>query len=229
MRTPETADAAVAEFERALHGDAGDQASVTGWVVDVLAGIIDGRRELRAVRHPLGFICFPVVRTDTDGICVHLWHEAVATASPTTSQLHAHSWDLLSLVLFGEVRNEIVVVRDDPARPTHRIFEIHSSADGDEIRATPRLVRPATDAMQTHRAGAVYALGTGAFHTSTVPAGVPTATVALGQGRAGARDLSLGPLDGATHRIRRQRCSQMETIAAARVVAEHLAAVGGQR
>src|SRR4030081_347780 len=92
--------------------------SVSRWVVDVLTDIADGRRDLLAVRHPLGFICLPVQRSDADGVCVHLWQAELRNARSTTSQVHAHSWDLLSYVLFGEVHNEIVDVADDPANPT---------------------------------------------------------------------------------------------------------------
>ncbi|MGI5215724.1 hypothetical protein, partial [Plantactinospora sp. CA-290183] len=184
---------------------------VYAWVVDVLTEIADGRRQLRAVRHPLGFICLPVDRSGDDGICVHLWPAERPAVAPLTSAMHSHSWDLLSQVLYGEVRNEIVQVTDVAAEPTHRIYEVHSRGDLDEVLATPRLVRARTGTVETHGAGASYALPAGSFHTSEVPDGVEAATVALGRTAPGAWDLSLGPLRGQTHRTRRERCDAAET------------------
>jgi hypothetical protein len=197
---------------------------VSAWAADVLTEIVEGRRPVRAVRHPLGFICLPVERTGEDGVCVHLWQTELAAAASTTSQVHSHSWDLDSYVLFGEVRNEIVEVVDEPVKPTHRVFEVRSRGDVDEICATPRLVRHATGTIEVNRAGESYTLRAGAFHTTVVRADQPAATVALGRGRAGGKDLTLGAIDGHTHIVRRQHCDETETIRAARTVADRATA-----
>src|SRR5258708_22070643 len=88
--------------------------------VRALRAIADCRSEIRAVRHPLGFLCLPIERHDDCGLCVHLWGSRVAQARSTTSGMHAHSWDLVSLVLAGELRNDVVAVLDE--HPTHRVF-----------------------------------------------------------------------------------------------------------
>ncbi|MGB6163923.1 MAG: hypothetical protein WCF33_02910 [Pseudonocardiaceae bacterium] len=43
----------------------------------------------------------------------------------------------------------------------------------------------------------------------------------------GAMDLSLGGIDGKTHRVRRQRCDRDETAHAVRVVTEQLTQIYG--
>jgi hypothetical protein len=209
-----------ADVHRLLErGEALDK--VAAWTVDLLAEIIEGSRPLAAVRHPLGFVCLPVLRSGPEGICVHLWDDDLASAVPTTSQIHAHSWDLLSYVLFGELHNEVIEVADEDAEPMSRVYEIRSLGDVDEIFATARLVRHATLAVDVNRAGSSYTLPAGAFHTTVVPQGRTTATVALGIMRDGAHDLSLGPVRGVPHRVHRTRCDHRETVRAARTVADH--------
>ncbi|RLU79710.1 hypothetical protein CTZ27_36370 [Streptomyces griseocarneus] len=173
-----------------------------------LEDIATGRREVCAVRHPLGFLCFPVERDGDCGVCVHVFRDGAreAAAALTTSPVHAHSWDLTSCVLYGQVVNVRVKVMEDQERPTHRVFEIVSDPAGvDELRPTPRLVGYETGSPQASAAGEIYTLPAGEFHT-TMLSGGSAATILLGCSRPGGRDLSLGPLDGAGHRVVRQQC-----------------------
>jgi hypothetical protein len=203
-------------------GQGGSAEPLRSWVRGVLGEITGSAAGIAAVRHPLGFICLPVRRSDEDGVCVHLWSRHLAGTRPTTSATHAHSWDLHSYVLFGQVQNELIEVTDEPVAGTQRIFEVHSLGEVDEIRATPRVVRQATREVQRNRTGDAYTLRAGNFHRSVVPPGVVTATVALGRTRSGLHDLSLGPLGGHTHRVARKRCDPDETARAVRAVTERI-------
>lgn len=201
----------------------------------VLEEIASGRRPaLHAVRHPLGFLCLPVRREGDRGVCVHVFDDAPAgppRARPTTSPVHAHSWDLTSCVLYGQVGNLRFRVRDDPERPTHRLFEVRSTASVahpaggagdapavDEIRPTPRLVSAAPGPEETGVAGGIYRLPAGEFHTTVVPPGTAAATLLLGRSLPGRRDLTLGPVHGPAHRVVRQSCDAAQTVRAARTV-----------
>jgi hypothetical protein len=187
-----------------------------------LAEIVEGRRELRGVRHPLGFLCLPLYRDGAQGVCVHIWSASLTHAEVTTSQIHSHSWDLVSYVLYGRVGNVLPHVVDDPAGGNYRVFEIHSHGDVDEIRATPRRVRWVTAGHEAAGPGSTYRLSAGRFHASVVEDGLEAATVAIG--RAGtALDLSLGRLDTPTHRVTRLVCGPEETAEAARMVLTRLA------
>ncbi|MGF7237604.1 MAG: hypothetical protein ACQSGP_21965, partial [Frankia sp.] len=64
-----------------------------------------------AILHPLGFMCIPLRRSPGLGACVHVWSRQAPAARPTTSQIHCHSWDLHSVVLWGELRNQLIRVR----------------------------------------------------------------------------------------------------------------------
>lgn len=206
----------------AMSGDTVEQ-TVPQWTARMLADIVDGRSDVVGVRHPLGFVCLPLERTDRRGVCVHIWSDRLAHVDSTTSATHAHSWDLLSYVLFGSLRNELVGVADEPQQPTHRVFEVASNGEDDEIRRTGRLVRSQTTSSEILRRGDVYSLPAGVFH-ETVARG-DAATVALGHGRSGSADLTLGAVHTDSHRTRRQRVAPEETAYAATLVVEHLAAL----
>ncbi len=208
-------------ISQTIRGGEADE-TLPDWTIDALNDVIDGRSGVLGVRHPLGFVCLPLERSGDQGVCVHVWSDRLARAMPTTSATHAHSWDLVSYVLYGSVRNELISVEDAAAEPTHRLFEVHSDTDGDELRRTGRLVRRQGRTGESHRQGEVYTLPAGVFH-ETVADG-EAATIALGQGRAGAVDQALGAFDTATHRIRRQLYDEDETAHAARLVLERLTA-----
>ncbi len=204
---------------RAILGGTAGQAAPR-WACGVLDEIARGRRDVVAMRHPLGFVCIPVERTVDQGVCVHVWSDSLPSARPTTSTMHAHSWDLTSYVLYGSVRNELIDVTDAPDNPAYRVFEVRSGGDVDEVRETPRLVRCEVSAAELNRQGDTYSLRAGVFHATAVQG--EAATVALGSGRPGIMDLSLGGIDTKTHRVGRRRCGRDETAFAARVVTERL-------
>lgn len=203
---------------------------IPAWAVDFLAGVADGRTDVASTRHPLGFLCVPAWRGDGYGICVHIWSDSLPRADTTTSQIHAHSWDLVSYVLYGTVRNEVFhpvdtgTSKDKDTDPTHRVFEIHTGAGYaglDAIRATSRLVRAGTPVAETYRHGDIYTVRSGVFHASVVAG--EAATVALGEDRPGTVDLSLGGIDAADHDVRRWRCDPEETRCVAKAVTARIA------
>lgn len=205
----------------------GDGESITDWARALLDGIAAGAAPTTVVSHPLGFLCVPAHRSGDEGVCLHLWGPQWRRATLTTSPTHCHSWDLDSWVLTGVLRNQTVRLVDDADAPTHQVFEVRSSAEGDVLHPTGRLVRTEIDAVTTHRAGEGYTQRAGVFHQTLVPdpQGL-VATVALGLTRPGGTDLSLGGLDTASHRTRRESCPPE---VATRVVRAARAALGGTR
>lgn len=189
-------------------------ATVPRWARRVLGDVADGRVSVSAVRHPLGFLCLPVERTGDLGVCLHIWTPEVESMKATTSGVHCHSWELVSFVLYGEVRNTRARVADVPAsgpdRATHRVFEVVSRGEVDELKATDRTVRYAPGDAGTHGTGAVYTLPAGVFHSTFIEGGPDAATVALGRQGDNAGNLSLGPLSTPSHQLRRMRCGPDE-------------------
>ncbi|WP_228538175.1 hypothetical protein [Nocardia sp. XZ_19_385] len=186
---------------------------------EYLGPVAAGDALVTVVRHPLGFLCFPVWRDGDLGICLHVWAEGMRRR-PTTSLVHAHSWDLLSIVLYGAVANDVFEVVEAPEQPTHRVFEIQSSADGDLIRATSQVVAYRLRSREIFRAGDAYTLPHGVFHVSEVVGAA--ATVALGEYRHGPPDRSLGGLATDDHWVHRIPCTAEETRRVARTVLDQL-------
>lgn len=182
-----------------------------------LDAITNGASDLLAVRHPVGFLCFPIERNGTNGICVHHWNPRLERARPTTSEVHAHSWDLLSHVVFGELQNERLTILD--GEPAWRVFEVHSKDDWDELRPTSRLVQTTTEGCDVNRRGDTYGLSAGCFHKTIAD---EATTIAVGMARPGMRDLSLGRIHRRSHCVRRERCDRVATARAARLVMEQL-------
>jgi hypothetical protein len=192
------------------------------WSADILHAVAEGRRELRAAVHPLGFTCLPVIREGRYGVCVHAWLPGQPRASPTTSPVHAHSWDLVSYVLFGRLRNDLphVVGAKPGARDVWRVLEIHSRGGTDDIVPTPRLVHRESGESVLIVRNDVYTLPAGTFHSSIVDPTEPTVTVMLASTVADSADLCLGSPSTQAHRIRRNRSGQAETAALARTIIE---------
>lgn len=192
------------------------------WAAAFLGRVIGAETDVTAVRHPLGFVCFPAWRGGGYGICVHVWSERITPVPLMTSTMHAHSWDLVSFVLYGDVHNETITVTDEAEAPTHRVFDVHSGPDGDLVRRGTRLVRCRQRLVEQHGQGDVYTLSAGLFHTTTVRG--DAATVAIGRDLPGGLDQSLGPPDTADHRMRRQLYDPVDTRTAAAAVRAQLVA-----
>ncbi|MGH3238759.1 MAG: hypothetical protein ACRDNL_00160 [Spirillospora sp.] len=197
------------------------------WAGRVLDDVAAGRSSVPALRHPLGFVCLPVERSGDFGVCLHIWTPEVHPAPSTTSLVHCHSWDLLSFVLYGTVRNVRMEVRmgTDPeaAEAVQQVFEVVSQGDVDELRATGRAVRYSPGRSSAHRTGESYTLPAGVFHTTLIEDGREAATVALGRQTPGGGDLSLGPLDTPTHQVHRSRSDHADTERALRRSARKIA------
>jgi hypothetical protein len=181
-------------------------------VADLLGEIASGKRDLQAVRHPLGFLCLPVVREGERGVCVHLFESGASAGPPASDAAHAHSWELRSHVLYGHVSNISVRIADPAPGPTHRVFEVHSAPDGtDELRPTRRLVRSEPGPGHISQGGETYTLAAGEFHSTLVREGEPAATLVLGRTLPGRTDLFLGPVHGRGHRTVRRLCGAEDT------------------
>jgi hypothetical protein len=165
----------------------------------VLEGLADGRDELDAVRHPLGFLCLPIVRDDSpEGVCLHYWSGAGGTPDLTTSPYHCHRWQLLSHVLAGSVGNLRV---DLTPGGRYRLFEVISKGRNDELRPTDRLTDIRYAEPEFHRAGETYELAAGAFHASVMSGGEVAVTLVLGRMVPGVADISLGAVDKGEHPV----------------------------
>jgi hypothetical protein len=209
-------------FEAIERGTATE--SLPRWALSLMRDIASGGRELTAVRHPLGFLCFPAERQGGHGVCVHFWTPGLRSVL-TTSKVHSHSWDLTSYVLYGTLLNQRIRVAPAAGQATHRLFEVRSHGDVDELRATTRLVSYRPEAGRLHGAGSVYILPAGEFHATVIPGEQDVATVVLSRSHPQIADVALGPVHAPDHTLTRSRCDAQETASAAALIAGRLAAV----
>jgi len=119
---------------KALDGaEGGDAGSALKWVRRFLEQIRDGERTPAAKLHPLGFHCIPVYRSEDFGLCVHGWLPGAQRETSPTSDMHMHTFDMISMVLHGNVINkELDLVETGPKR--YRIFEIDKDG-GEDVDA----------------------------------------------------------------------------------------------
>lgn len=212
-------------LERAIRTESPDR--VAELVRDTwLEPIANGGSMLRAVYHPLGFTCLPVLRDGVYGVCVHLFGERRAPLRMSVSPFHCHSWDLLSHVLYGAVGNQHVTVVPGS---TYRVFDTRTTATGDRLVPTARTVDATAGVPDHWVAGTTYELAAGEFHASTLPGGTPAATVVLGLHHPTRPDLTLGRLDTPEHRLTRRLHSPAETISLARTALDRLAVGAAER
>lgn len=216
------------ELELALTGGGPGHPDPRRPAVGALTEVATGARALRAVRHPLGFLCLPLLREGPRGVCVHLFDPDHATAHDA-EPWHAHSWELRSHVLYGSVTNVPVLVTPSAGDPTHRVFEVRSGPGGvDEIVPTATLVRGEPGRERVNGPGETYTLPAGEFHATCTDGRTPAATLVLGRTVPGGTDLSLGPLDGPPRTMTRGLYDEEHTVAAARTalrrIDEHVSA-----
>lgn len=208
------------KLRRRLREGSGSEDAVR-WAARTLIRIAEGSLEVEGVLHPLGFLCLPLERSGRTGVCLHLWSPELPPPAPTTSAWHCHSWDLLSLMLYGRLDNLLGRLGGRGGDGAGlRVFEVISRDGVDELRATDRTVRVSPFFGGSYTRGDVYALPAGVFHRTLVTG--EAATVALGADRSGGRDLSLGPPGLGGHRVRRRREDPARTVRLARRAAELL-------
>jgi hypothetical protein len=193
---------------------------VSAWAVSELRAIAGGYRPLQAVAHPLGFVCLPLERDGGDGVCLHFWSpEVPGGAGLTTSEIHAHSWQLTSIALLGRLWNDQMRVLDAAGtgaaegtpEPLYRVLEIRSHGSVDELRPTTRIVTCQKACVTLTRAGDVYRLPAGVFHATRADPGTEAVTIALGKTVHGAPNEALGHVQSTKHQVPRRLIGVGET------------------
>jgi hypothetical protein len=202
--------------------ESGQVAGLVPEVRRLLARIAGGDVSFPVLRHPLGFLYFPLLR---DGDCVlrlHIWPEDRPTPPLTTSQYHTHTWDLTSLVLAGEVTNDLLTVVPVAKNPQYRVFSINGVGQDDAIVATDLLIDTDIFSSETYRAGDRYTIPTGVYHATTLPADAFAATLVVVRRRNRGPEMTLGPIDMPTHSTFRAAATEADSQAAAARLLRHL-------
>jgi hypothetical protein len=169
MKPTATTRQEASTLRRALEGDEGgeDAASVRHRVRRFLMEIAKGERAPRAKLHPLGFHCIPVYRSADFGLCVHGWLPGSERERSPTSDMHMHTFDMISMVLHGDVINvELDLVDAGSAR--YRIFEIRKDGGEDVDVFTDTGMETAVSKREPAKisAGRKYAIARNIYHSA---------------------------------------------------------------
>lgn len=145
----------------------GRQEYVRDWVRRFLEEMMVGERAPGVKLHPLGFLCFPAFRSERFGCCVHAWLPDGPRAKSPTSDMHMHTFDMVSRVLAGTVTNHEIEL-DFTAEPTHRIYAIDKGGSEDVDLFTPTDVLTAARylPLEKYGPGEQYAIRRGRYHTA---------------------------------------------------------------
>ena len=227
MRNTATTRQEASTLRRALEEAGGgddDSASARRWVRRFLEQIAEGERTPAAKLHPLGFHCIPVYRADDFGLCVHGWLPGAERETSPTSDMHMHTFDMISMVLHGNVINkELDLVDEGPRR--YRIFEIRKDGGEDVDVFTDTGLDTAVREREPHKvsAGETYAIKNSVYHSAdeTVQSQDFTVTLMLAQNwdKGPQRTLvELGRADMIPLRYERRLLSRDATRKAAREV-----------
>lgn len=153
-------------LHEALRGG-GEQEYVRTWVRRFTAQIAAGERAPEVKLHPLGFLCFPAFRFSDLGGCVHAWLPDGPRAVNPTSDMHMHSFDMMSRVLAGTVLNQELDL-DFDAPPSHQIYTIAKGGheDVDVLSPTGQVTAPKPRPLHKYGAGEQYAIARGCYHSA---------------------------------------------------------------
>jgi hypothetical protein len=155
-------------LRRRLQGGGGDEAAwLRSWVRHFLEQVAKGECAPVAKLHPLGFHCVPVYRSDDFGLCVHGWLPGAQREIPPTSDMHMHTFDMISAVIAGNVINkELELVEGGTDR--YRIFEIRKDGGEDVDVFTDTGLETAIEERRITRvsAGEQYGIDRFVYHSA---------------------------------------------------------------
>jgi hypothetical protein len=199
-----------------------DQQTLRALVRDTLELCLKDDPSCAAIKHPLGFLRVPIIRTPSTGLYVHIWTQLIDLPRPSTSAIHAHNWHLLSRVIAGTVTNQVFNAQESDNGDYHLFEILHHSETVDELCSTGRLFRCINYSEDHYLAGDYYRLAANTFHTSTVTLLADTVTLVLSTDRTSAIEYALDKSVRGTHLVHRKPCTRQELYAAVPILIERL-------
>ena len=147
-------------------------------VTDAWGPFSDLIRACKLRQHPLGFAHGELLRRDDTSLRLHIWDSSQRFVQEPRWLVHTHAFDLKSVVLVGQLTNHLFQWTDMISNPDSRIYRIGYEADVSRLEATDIFGRCEPVSSEDYTMGADYGVDFGDFHTSFVPEGTFTATIA---------------------------------------------------
>lgn len=145
-------------------------------------------------RHPLGFRVARLIADSGAALRLHIWPKSARSAQPGF-EIHDHTFDLTSFILFGDLRQTVYEVSTS-APATHAVYEVGYDATGSVLRKSEIAVAVSPKKTCLLHAGETYALPAAEFHDLDRASAQCAATLVLTT-QSGGAPRSLGPLSGA--------------------------------
>jgi len=139
-----------------------------------------GSRETSALWHPLGFVILTLQDWNLkDRLRIHIWTDTIRKYNQDRNWIHNHEYDIISLVLMGNIINERyqqVIKTDKESLPIYNVFHYENNSD---LKITGNYCGLEFLSRDEVKKGEVYSISKGEFHLSeTLPTEI-TSTIVL--------------------------------------------------
>jgi hypothetical protein len=146
-------------------------------------------------RHPLGFIHAALIDRDDIAIRFHMWKPGMRAVQEPAWLIHTHTFELNSIVLFGELENSIYKWEPNTSSPDTRLYVATYQNGLSQIIATDQVGVPQLEFSSEIAKGSGYRVTYGDFHQTNVASDQLTATIAVATKFHGS-PLIVGSLEG---------------------------------
>lgn len=123
----------------------------------------------RLEHQPLGFYRFFLTTNEAnqDGFFLHAWLTPEQGRLHRDPAIHAHTFDMVSRVLCGELRNATYEIRDEPGGSHYRVL-VHYNGGFPSQQVLSQRCSPRVKSVETVRRGEEYNLMHSVPHTTEV-------------------------------------------------------------
>lgn len=193
--------------------------------ISILSDSLNSDRLLPLSRHPLGFLRGDITSNGKLALRLHIWSDLQRYEQHPLWPIHSHSFDLISVVLVGAVRNQIYALNFESNEPSSRIYGASYEGSQSVLAATDTLCLLGTTESQTIHAGGTYSISHGVYHQTIVPIGTFAATLVLTTQVGGVAGV-LGDAKGAQeYRYARKPIADAEARTALNALRKRLSAI----
>jgi hypothetical protein len=130
-------------------------------------------------RHPLGFYQLKLGREQHGHVKIHVWPPDEREIQNPPWEIHRHRWDVSSMVLRGELVNEVyrvVEVQLEGGEATNALYSVSFKQNESRLVRRREIVSCTLMNETRVRRGEFYFVSVSDFHRSRVPVGQLTAT-----------------------------------------------------
>lgn len=148
-------------------------------------------------QHPLGFVHAALNDSEDMALRFHIWKPGFRQVQQPSWLIHTHTFELTSLILFGELSNSVYRWNDNSNTGTgdKQIYEAHYQNGLSQISRTDRTGSIHLEDSIEATKGSQYTVPLRQFHETTVAIDTFAATIAVAK-KYGGNPLIVGDITG---------------------------------